>query len=361
MSSTITRASVAAIAVAALALTGCGTVTAAEPTGSAAAEATEIAVTDDQGREVVIEGPVDRAVVLNSYANEFVRAIGAGDRVVGVDRSSLNRLPYLEIGDDEVIAEGLDQINYEAVAALEPDVVVLPRNAVWQEAEEQLSSFGIPVVVATAWDYAVFDDTVDLLGEVFGAEQEADEFQAFADEIQEVVAERVEGLDTVPVYWETAEPYLTVLPGSGFHAIIEAAGGENVFAEAGGGDVQQEITVDPAEVVTRDPAIIVHEYEPSATPTEQGDFDATRAEILARPGWSAIRAVEDDQVFVANGWATSAIAKAIGALYLATWLHPEAFEDVDPDAYLQRWVEDFQGTDFAGVDGYVSAAGASAG
>ncbi|GAA3595457.1 ABC transporter substrate-binding protein [Agrococcus terreus] len=355
MSRSAPAAALGAVAVAALALTGCGTVVAAEPTGSSAAA--QITVTDDQGREVVIDGPVERAVVLNSYANEFVRAIGAGDTVVGVDRSSLNRLPYLEITDDEVIAEGLDQINYEAVAALEPDVVVLPRNAVWQEAAEQLEGFGIPVVVATAWDYAVFDDTVDLLGEVFGAEQEADGFQAFADEIQEVVAERVEGLDTVPVYWETAEPYLTVLPGSGFHAIIEAAGGENVFAEAGGGDVQQEITVDPAEVVTRDPAVIVHEYEPAATPTEASAFEATRDELTSRPGWSAIQAVEDDQVYVANGWATSAIAKSIGALYLATWLHPEAFEDVDPDAYLERWVTEFQGTDFAGVDGYISAPG----
>lgn len=355
MSRPAPAAALGAVAVAALALTGCGTVTAAEPTGSAAAA--QITVTDDQGREVVIDGPVERAVVLNSYANEFVRAIGAGDTVVGVDRSSLNRLPYLEITDDEVIAEGLDQINYEAVAALEPDVVVLPRNAVWQEAAEQLEGFGIPVVVATAWDYAVFDDTVDLLGEVFGAEQEADEFQAFADEIQEVVAERVEGLDTVPVYWETAEPYLTVLPGSGFHAIIEAAGGENVFAEAGGGDVQQEITVDPAEVVTRDPAVIVHEYEPAATPTEASAFAATRDELTSRPGWSAIQAIEDDQVYVANGWATSAIAKSIGALYLATWLHPEAFEDVAADAYLERWVTEFQGTDFAGVDGYISEPG----
>lgn len=352
------RLGVIAVLALALALAGCGTVTTAAP---AASESAQITVTDDQGREVTIDGPVDRAVVLNSYANEFVRAIGAGDRVVGVDRSSLNRLPYLEISEDEVIAEGLDQINYEAVAALEPDVVVLPRNAVWQEAEQQLSGFGIPVVVATAWDYAVFDDTVDLLGEVFGAQDGAEAFQSFAGELQQVVADGVEGQPTVPVYWETAEPYLTVLPGSGFHAIIEAAGGENVFASAAGGDAQEEITVDPAEVVTRDPAVIVHEYEPSATPTEPSAFDATRAEIIARPGWSGIAAVEEERVYVANGWATSAIAKSIGALYLATWLHPEAFEGVDPDAYLQRWVEEFQGTEFTGADGYVSAPAASEG
>lgn len=350
MSRPLHRLRIGVIAVIALALTGCGTVTAAEPESTAA----QRTVTDDQGRAVTLDGPVERAVVLNSYANEFVRAIGAGDRVVGVDRASLDRLPYLDVAADQVIAEGLDQINYEAVAALDPDVVVLPRNAVWQEAAEQLSGFGIPVVVATAWDYAVFDETVDLLGEVFGAQEGADELQAFAGELQQVVADRVEGLPTVSVYWETAEPYLTALPGSGFHAIIDAAGGENVFADADGGDAQQEITVDPAEVVTRDPAIIVHEYEPSATPTEPEAFEATRAEIGARPGWSSIAAVEGERIYVANGWATSAIAKSIGALYLASWLHPEAFEDVDVDAYLQRWVEDFQRTELVTANGYVS-------
>src|SRR5690606_32684271 len=109
------------------------------------AEAQTITVTDDQDREVTLEGPVDRAVVVNSYGNEFVRAIGAGDTVVGVDRTSLDRLPYLPVEDDAIVAEGLDQLNYEAIAELDPDVVVLPRNAVWQEAEQQLSGFGIPV------------------------------------------------------------------------------------------------------------------------------------------------------------------------------------------------------------------------
>lgn len=345
------RLGAAAIALlASAALAGCGTVTTADP---GEGEGDTVTVTDDQGREVTIEGPVERAVVINSYGNEFVRAIGAGDTVVGVDRASLNRLPYLEVGEDDIIAEGLDQINYEAVVELDPDVVVLPRNAVWQEAVEQLEPFGIPVVVATAWDYAVFDETIDLLGEVFQQPEGAAEVQSFYDEIADVVAQGVEGEDPVPVYWETAEPYLTVLPGSGFHALIEAAGGENVFADASGGDVQEEITVDPAEVLTRDPAVIVHEYEPTATPVDPARFAETRAEIAARPGWSAISAVSNDRVYVTNGFATSAVAKAIGTLYLASWLHPEGFADVDPDDYLQRWIEDFQGASYEGSTGYI--------
>ena len=345
-------APLAAVLAAGLLLTSCGTVTTAPSD-----ESDSITVTDDQGRDVTIQGPVERAVVLNSYGNEFVRAIGAGDHVVGVDRASLDRLPYLDVSEDDIIAEGLDQINYEAVADLDPDVVILPRNAVWQEAAEQLEPFDIPVVVATAWDYAVFDDTVGLLGEIFQEQEGAANVQAFYDEINEVVAAGVEGQDIVPVYWETVDPYLTVLPGSGFHALIEAAGGKNVFDDASGGDAQEELTVDPAEVVVRDPQVIVHEFEPNANPSDAERFTGIHDEIVNRPGWNGISAVQNDDVYVANGWATSAVAKSIGALYLASWLHPDAFTDVNPDEYLERWIVDFQQTDFDGADGYIGLPG----
>lgn len=341
-------AALAALTAAALVLSACGTVTAEEPTGDAGGAFT---VVDDQDREVEIAGPVERAVVINSYANEFVRAIGAGDTVVGVDRTSLARLPYLPVDDSAVIAEGLDQLNYEAIAELDPDVVVLPRNAVWQEAAQQLEPFGIPVVVATAWDYAAFDDTVNLLGEVFGAQDGAQRLLDFRGEIDTLLAERTAGLTPVPVYLETVDPYLSVLPGSGFHALIEAAGGVNVFADAAGGDAQEEITVDPAQIVTRNPAVILHEFEPSAEPVDR--FQTIADEIAARPGFSGVQAVQDGRIYVTNGWATSALAKSIGALYLATWLNPDAFADIDPDAYLERWVTEFQGTDFGSASDYV--------
>src|SRR5690625_5594083 len=97
---------------------------------------------DDPDREALLPGPARTAVVLNSYTNEFLRAIGAGDRVVGVDRASLDRLPYLDLAEDRIIAEGLDQLNYEAIAGLEPDVVILPRNARSEEHTSELQSRG---------------------------------------------------------------------------------------------------------------------------------------------------------------------------------------------------------------------------
>jgi len=330
-----------------LGLAACGEVTVEGQDGAAE----QLTIIDEQEREIVLPGPAQKAVVLNSYTNEFLRAIGAGDRVVGVDRASLDRLPYLELAEDQIIAEGLDQLNYEAIAGLEPDVVILPRNAVWQEAAEQLESFGIPLIVATAWDTEVVDETITLLGQVFGLEDGAQRVLDFRAEISGLLEERLAEVEPVPVYFETVEPYLTTLPGSGFHAMILAAGGSNIFDDASGGDAQEELTVDPTEVVLRDPQFVIHEFEPSAAPVDR--FDALREDIAARPGWDGMTALAEGNVAIANGWATSALGKSIGALYLGSWLHPEQMADVDAEEYLGRWVTEFQDTELSDPADYV--------
>ncbi|AXK45264.1 ABC transporter substrate-binding protein [Brachybacterium saurashtrense] len=331
----------------ALGLAACGEVT-VEGEENASEQLT---IVDDQEREVVLPGPAATAVVLNSYTNEFLRAIGAADRVVGVDRASLDRLPYLDLGEDQIIAEGLDQLNYEAIAELAPDVVIMPRNAVWQEAAEQLEAFGIPLVVATAWDTDVVDETLTLLGQVFGLEDGAQTVLDFREEISTALTDRLADVEPVSVYFETVEPYLTTLPGSGFHAMILAAGGANVFDDASGGDAQEELTVDPAEVVLRDPEFVIHEFEPSAAPVDR--FEELREDIASRPGWDGMTALAEGHVAIANGWATSALGKSLGALYLASWLHPEQMADVDPDEYLTRWVTEFQATELSSPSDYV--------
>ncbi|MCH4160760.1 MAG: ABC transporter substrate-binding protein [Bifidobacterium sp.] len=351
------RAGVSVIgAVSLLATSGCSS-TAADTgdTNSSKSSQTEtITITDDQKRTVKINGPVESAVVLNSYAVEFTNAIGAGDKIIGTDRTSQRRLGYLDFQDDEIVAESIAEINYESVAALDPDVVIIPRNGSWEDAAKQLEQFDIPVAVVTAWDYQVFDTTVDLLGKIFAEESGATKVSDFYHGIFDEVDKRVKGTQEIATYWETTDPYLTVLPGSGFHAIIEAANGRNVFEDFSvGASNDGEATVDPTDVVERNPEVIVFEFEPSSTPTGDATFNERFAEIQARPGFDQIDAVKNKRVYVANGWATSAVAKAIGAIYLAKWLHPEQFEDIDPGNYLKQWVTEFQGAPYNAESDYI--------
>lgn len=76
MTTTIGRRSLLAAvpALSILGLAACGEVTVE---GTAASDAT-VTVTDDQDREITLTGPIERAVVLNSYKAPVAVGAGAG-------------------------------------------------------------------------------------------------------------------------------------------------------------------------------------------------------------------------------------------------------------------------------------------
>ena len=105
-------------------------------------------------------------------------------------------------------------------------------------------------------------------------------------------------------------------------------------------------------------------YDPAdaLTPEQEADaqeqIDALREEIASRPGWDGMTALAQGNVAIANGWATSALGKSIGALYLGSWLHPQEMDGVDPDRFLTRWVTEFQDTALSDPADYVQGPGA---
>lgn len=74
--------------------------------------------------------------------------------------------------------------------------------------------------------------------------------------------------------------------------LIEVAGGRDVFADLRDGKSARERVVDPAEVVRRDPQVIVASW--CGKP-------ADLAAIAARPGWDRISAVRGQRVHEMDG------------------------------------------------------------
>src|SRR5690625_7569774 len=108
--------------------------------------------------------------------------------------------------------------------------------------------------------------------------------------------------------------------------MILDAGGTNIFDDASGGDAQEELTVDPSEVVLRDPQFVFHEFEPAAEPVDR--FDTLREDLAARPGWAGMTALAEGSVAIANGWATSALGKSLGEIGRASCREREDIMEV---------------------------------
>ncbi len=310
-----------------------------------------ITITDELGREVSLKVPIKAVYPDLWYQTEIVRAIGAGDTIVAIDQSSnpnknaANKDYFAKLADLPD-AGNYNGPNWETIATSGAEVFFARRNSPWQDAVEKLKPFGIEVVVVSTWDPKVLRAQLPNIGKIFGAEKGAADLARLYDDIEQVLAERLKGVEPKSVFFENNADFVTSLPGSGWHDTIVLGGGRNIFADitianSGSASVHQ-YTVDPVEIINRNPDVIIHNGADGQAsgyqPWDQAALEKQVARIVERPGWNSIKAIEDKNVFAFNNFFFSALGKQIGALAVAKWLHPERFADVDLDTYFARWL-----------------------
>ena len=150
--------SIAALAIAAAALTGCSsssTVTPAAPSTAAASET--FPVTQDG---TTVTAKPTHIVSLSPTATDVLFSIGAGAQVVAVDKNSDyfgSPTTFGNAAPAQTPPANLDAFkpNAEAIAALSPDLVVISNDE--NKVQEQLTALKIPVYVAPA--AVTIDDT----------------------------------------------------------------------------------------------------------------------------------------------------------------------------------------------------------
>ena len=85
-----------------------------------------ITLTDSVGREITLPHPVRRAVVVDRYNNEMIRACGADQYVVAVDTNTAqDRQYWAQFDPDTVVGEGCTNYNYEKVIDVDPDLFII--------------------------------------------------------------------------------------------------------------------------------------------------------------------------------------------------------------------------------------------
>ncbi|MCK9405375.1 MULTISPECIES: ABC transporter substrate-binding protein [unclassified Methanothrix] len=304
----------------------------------------EITFIDYVGRIVTLKEPIDRIIALDHYGCEMVRAVKANNRLVAGMRGP-DYWPELV---DKPEVGGYEEPDYEAIVDLKPDVVITsqlgdPRT------EEILEPAGIPVVRLDFYKPKDFVRNVQLLGIILGQEKEAGEVIDFFQKYLNTVQERVETLkadEKKRVYYEGSD-YKSVAEGSGWHEWIEMAGGANIFAGAGASNV----AVDPEEILKRNPQLVWRSGPGDYIPPNSSEMEALYNTLISRPGWDKLDAVKNNQVHIMTYWNSKGCAKLIAITYLAKYLYPEMFQDIDPEAVAREWYEKYQGVEYKG--GYV--------
>jgi iron complex transport system substrate-binding protein len=230
-----------------------------------------------------------RIVSLAPSSTEILYALGAGDRIVGVDQYSdwpPEALKVPRVGSDL-------QPSVERILALKPDVVFVATSANSRELPLELERLGIRVVISR------IDTLDDLWRDITQSGEAIDKHDAAVALVHKLRARiaathaRVAALPPVKalvVVW--ADP-LTVAGGHSFvDDVIRAAGGDNIAGDSAQPYPQYSVE----RMLARAPAVIVvgsHKGGPALEPllahaslpaVKNGRVHSVDGDLLFRPG-----------------------------------------------------------------------------
>jgi iron complex transport system substrate-binding protein len=242
-------------------------------------------ITDDAGREVILDAEPRRIVSLAPSNTEIVCALDACERIVGVTDFDDHPPEVVEIPKVVTMA----QVDIEAVVAAEPDLVLAAGNELTPTTViDQLDELGLPVLVLYPESLDEVTADIELVGRAIG---EADAAATLVEDLEArtaAVVESVAGLDRPRTFYEVSVfegTIYTAGEGSFLASLIETAGGEPITGDALSTSIELE------DLVAADPELILlgdATYDPTITPES----------VAARPGWETMSAVQDGEVRV---------------------------------------------------------------
>jgi iron complex transport system substrate-binding protein len=220
-----------------------------------------------------------RVVALAPSCTECVLALGAGDRLAGVEEHSVLPPPLAAVPR----IGGFKHLDIERIAALRPDLV-LAASLHAATAVPRLVAHGVRVFVTRPRTVDAIIDGMARMASVMGLAREAAPIVAALRARVGRVLEGTLGRRVRPlVYVELSPDGRTGGPQSFLDDLVTKAGGVNL-----GGVARVEWPVVSAATVRRlDPDVIVIARYPAS---------ATRESLLARVGWQGIAAIRSGRV-----------------------------------------------------------------
>lgn len=223
-----------------------------------------------------------RIVCLTAETTEIAFSVGAGDRVVGVPGTATRP----DAARQRQRVGGFTTFRTDKILALAPDLV-LGFSDLQREVVAELIGAGVTVLCTNQRRLDEVLSAILLIGGALGCEAAARGVVAdMRDEITQMHEYTSVWPDRPRVYFEEwMDPLIT---GIGWISdLIEVAGGADVFAELRDRRSAPERVVAAAEVVARNPEIILASW--CGKPVDA-------AALVARPGWGKIAAVKSGQV-----------------------------------------------------------------
>ena len=249
---------------------------------------TSVTVTDMKDREVKLDAPATKVVVLDAADCEILCALGAQDTLVGRGEYC----DYPENVKDVTSVQSGSETNIEQIVALQPQLVITSTMDQTTEQIEALENAGIKVAVTEAPKIADVYKAIRLVGALVGKDKEAGDLVLSMSKAFAELQGQVDSDGEKTVYFEVSPLQYglwTAGTGTFMDELANLLGVKNAFADVKGwGQISEE------QVLERDPDYIVTitmYYGEGPTPVE---------EIMSRKGWENLKAIKNQTVFNAD-------------------------------------------------------------
>ncbi len=295
-----------------------------------------------------------RIAMTNTYAATVMRMLDVDPSViVGISGDFYDELLWPEFIDTKIIQNSAhSEIDYEALLDSRPEVyIVFATNGMvdTEAIREKLEPVGIKVLGLDFYKYDSLRREIMALATLFNKQDNANELFEEFDKIELDVEIRIKNLNEAErprVVMEhhaslTRDP--VVLTGSSqWSDMIEKAGGNHTFKEYN----THTTHVEKEAIIGNNPDIIMFDgitfdigfnsYD------EEGMCESHLEFIRTRDGFSEVWAIKNNSMFIMSGEFAGPMM-IHGLPTLAKILHPDLFEDLDAESYLNEYFEKYHG------------------
>lgn len=325
-------------------------------------------IIDAAGRTVEMDLPAKRVILGEARQVHVVAAlkgektfdtvVGWRDDLIKKDPDSytayLERFPQIkDLPRFGYLPQG--EFSLEAAIALSPDVITLnleaEQSAKESGFEDKAAAAGIKVVYL---DFRLDPDkntepSIRALGQIFGAEQRADDFMAYRRQQIALVTDRlatVKDLKRPGVFIERApgisgeNTCCRTFGPVNFGEMIEKAGGHNIASDVikttfGDLNPEQLVVSDPEHVIVTGSNWAAESDINQFVPVGRGaDMKLSRerlAKLMTRTPFPELKAVKDGNVHAVWHQFYGAPYEFVPIQQFAKWFHPDLFADLDPE------------------------------
>ena len=271
------------------------------------------AVTDDLGRAVALEGTPQRVVTLAPNLTEIVFAAGAGRSLAGI--TTADDFPPAARSLPRV---GALPVDFEAIAALRPDLVLATDQVNAPRDAETFAALGIPVYFFSFPTLESVLEGVERVGALLGTEAKANRAtDSLVTAIRTLRARTASAEDHPRVLFLVGDETLYAFgQGSYVHTLIALAGGRSITR---GLDAKAP-TLSEEYVLEEKPDVIIGAFG--------ADYDPARLQRL-HPTWDVVPAVQRGRVYSLDQDLVLRPGPRLvrGAQQMARMLHPALFEE----------------------------------